>query len=304
MKHKLIIGSSAMQNFVPELVVNDIDAIVSFDHFQEIVKQHKLDSKKLLFIDDSHVASMYGDLPIEYEIAFDGTSASDILEYCSVHDSKADYLNVLLMLKMSHRFKDSVHFEKTMDDIYIMSANGAFIPDDLKPIYEKRVQETLSSTKKISLNVSKDDFFSGDGVNYVYDHDALHEIFTLGEFPAYKNFLDGHDVLCSEKLFHVSTEENRIHSVMEEALVISFERGIAPFSLYDADKDKQKRLVKMALQKICTTLTSGFFRRFAWDNYYKCLTFLYMYIDNGNYSSILDNFKNGHYNKFLNKKGN
>jgi hypothetical protein len=53
--------------------------------------------------------------------------------------------------------------------------------------------------------------------------------------------------------------------VLEESYVLSLERAIVPFEL--TDYDKRKKAFDTALIKVCTSITSGWFRKFAWDNY-------------------------------------
>lgn len=54
-------------------------------------------------------------------------------------------LNVLYMLKMSHRYlKDSPHFLKTMQDIHAMRKLGAVIPAEWESFYQDRMRDTYT----------------------------------------------------------------------------------------------------------------------------------------------------------------
>lgn len=171
-------------------------------------------------------------------------------------------INWLYLLKMSHRFKkNSPHFLKTMEDIHFLRSLGAEIPDQV--LYKKRVEETLS--KHPNLNQSKKDFFDTPGITYVYDHDDIHKAIAIGTKPAYTYYLrPGSEVFCDKKLFNATTEEIRLNGVLEEALVLALERSQIPFD-YQVDKDKS---FNTALTKVCTSITSGWFRTYAWENYF------------------------------------
>jgi hypothetical protein len=58
----------------------------------------------------------------------------------------------------------------------------------------------------------------------------------------------------------------RLHAVLEESLVLAAERSQLAFP--DAQIDPEWSFT-MALTKVCTSITSGVFREFAWNNYDK-----------------------------------
>jgi hypothetical protein len=82
--------------------------------------------------------------------------------------------SVLLMLKESHKYlRNSPHFEKTHDDIKQLRLIVCGFSDVLKELLREREAETYDYNHP-KLNVSKEDFFNGDGVQYIYDHDSIH----------------------------------------------------------------------------------------------------------------------------------
>jgi hypothetical protein len=166
---------------------------------------------------------------------------------------------------MSHRYlRNSPHFKKTMDDIQIMRKHGAHVPNFLLEWYERRMKETYTYFHP-NLNVKKGEFFNGDGVNYVYDHDSIHEAMKHMEMPAYKYYQDpSSEVSCSQWLFWKCTQYQRLCGVLEEAYVLALERSQIPF----AGTVSPERSFNMALEKVCTSITSGWFREFAWEHYY------------------------------------
>jgi hypothetical protein len=173
-------------------------------------------------------------------------------------------MSQMYALKMSHRYlRNNPHFVKTMLDIKLMRSEGGFsgIPEDLIPWFMKREAATYTYTHP-KLNVSKDAFFKDD-VPYIYDHDTIHEAVKIGDRPAYTYFLEG-QVKTSKKLFNLLPEHVKLRAVYEEVCVLALERSIIPYGLNGGNGEMQ---FIMALQKVCTSITSGWFREYAWENY-------------------------------------
>jgi hypothetical protein len=138
---------------------------------------------------------------------------------------------------------------------------GCKIPDNLKDWYKERCTETYSYAHP-KLNVSKADFFT-DNVKYVYDHDSVHEVVKVGDRPAYTYFKVG-EVECSKDLFRFCRDDIQLASVLEESYVLALERHQIP---NDFRPDPVVSFM-MALQKVCTSITSGWWRSFAWEHYW------------------------------------
>lgn len=173
---------------------------------------------------------------------------------------------VLYALKLSHRFlKNSPHFIKTMQDIHLMRENWGFkdIAPHLKEWYDWRVKDTYDYPHP-KLNQGKSDFFDQsvfDGKQvYVYDHDSLHEAVKIYDKPAYTFFVDG-EVKVSESKFNQQPYDIKLASVVEESCVLALERAIIP---HETGQDKA---FMIALEKVCTSIASGWWRDFAWENY-------------------------------------
>lgn len=238
------------------------------------------------------VAKARDGLIIEAEIAWPGSLSEELLELIktnkftkrwNVNDRKQQtdsaillpHLHVLYMLKMSHRFlKNSPHFLKTLEHAQMMEAFGAFIQPEHFDFFKRREAATYNY-KHPALNVSKSDFFNGDGVRYVYDHDSIHEAVKHLDRPAYTYFKPiGSEVMCSREMFEMLPLRIRHLAVLEEAYVLAAERSQLPFPERNIEP---RTSFLMALEKVCTSITSGWFREFAWSNYH---TVLSMYRDN------------------------
>lgn len=170
---------------------------------------------------------------------------------------------LILMMKLSHKFKDDVHFVKTRNDILKLQSRGYSLNSELEELLKDRTKRTIRPAVKLST--SKKEFFT-DNVKYLYDHDTLHEAVKIGDKPAYTYFQkDGSEVECDmDKFFRVS-EDIRMNALCEETAVLALERAVIPFNT------DYKRAYQRALRGVCTTITSGRFREYAWQNYDKAL---------------------------------
>jgi hypothetical protein len=182
-------------------------------------------------------------------------------------------LNVLYMLKMSHRYKkNSPHFLKTMRDIQKMRAAGAFIQSDHFDFFKKRRDATYWYEHP-NLNRTKEEFFNPDDSFYVYDHDSIHEAVAIDGAPAYTKYaVEGAEVLSSKQKFFEASHEVRIAGVYEETCVLALERSQIP---NDFKRVTPEWSFKKALEKVCTSITSGWFREFAWEHYDEVLELYY-----------------------------
>jgi hypothetical protein len=279
--YPILVGSAADPTRVPL----DVDFIGSYSSIQKLFRQIKENSTGRIIeypVSDSNLVLKADGIIFEASIAWSGSSNAEIVEYVQgfveskqnpagywIHTAPS---HILWLLKESHKYKDSVHFEKNrLDVIRHRRAHGGIKFDQFFPklvdMLKRREDETYRPAVK--LNVSKDDFFSNDGIDYtICPHDDIHKIVKIADIPAYERIkIKEQDVLCSKKLWDISSHFTRFYCVIEEARVIAIERGVLPFGLINVTDEVALKLFKTALQKICTTLCSGWFREFAWDNY-------------------------------------
>ena len=272
----LLIGSQAL--WAHNILLRnsqDSDFICTYDEYRQWVDENKqhlvnyypISGKK--FVCEDKLSHKY-----EFEIAWNNSSGEHLLAlYQGIAPPE-----VCLALKLSHRYlKNSPHFKKTMDDIIALRKLGYIVPNDLQDWFIKREQETYTY-KHPNLKQSKKGFFTDD-VPYVYEHDDIHLAVKHLDQPAYIFYKDNNqEVFTSKEKFFAVPEYIRLYGVLEEAYVLALERSIIPFpgvlTPYHA-------FIK-ALTKVCTSITSGWFREYAWENYYKVLE-LYQgnqYVDN------------------------
>lgn len=275
----LIIGSQAMAHHFPEagIVPNDTDIIGTLDEFRAWTKgfeKGEIILCKPLSADKIHVRTADG-WNFEWEIAKAGNSSQEILDYFDLGQDFAP-LEVLLFLKLSHRYRrNSPHFLKTMRDIQFLRKAGVTIGSELEELMPLREKETYTYAHP-KLDVSKSAFFDGDGVPYIYDHDSIHltqalesewDSYSCKKRPAYTYYMkDGSEVMTSKQKFFSVDEKIRLYGVYEESCVLALERSQIPFP-----EASPRKSFEYALMKVCTSITSGWFREFAWENYDKVL---------------------------------
>lgn len=257
----LHIGSSALRDYGFDVgrEPRDTDLLCTYDYTEHLKKSINWDS--YIPISSNKWVFRKGQEITEVEIAWPGSSGEMILEYAG--DICAATPEICLMLKMSHRYlRNSPHFLKTMRDIQMLRGKGVVLNDTLQAILRVREDETYWYEHP-NLNRKKEDFFVD---SYLFDHDSLHEAVALGERPAYLSFQKpGREVMCDMKLFFNQPFFVQLSAVYEETCVLALERAVIPHG-----KDEQWAFEK-ALMKVCTSITSGKFREFAWENYDRIL---------------------------------
>ncbi len=216
-----------------------------------------------------------GDSICEFEYAVPGTSNEKLLELAEPEAIKTSIgdvpsLDLLFAIKTSHRHKkNSPFFWKNLADWHSMKRCGAKVRDEHKPFLKQREAETYASQKHPSLMRDKKNFFSEEElIEYVHDHDSIHESVALHGEPAYRKFAtDGHEVYSSKQKFAQCSREIQIASVLEESAVLAIERSLVPHP----GVLTEEQAWKLAFSKVCTSIASGWWRSFAYENALDCL---------------------------------
>lgn len=208
--------------------------------------------------------------PIEFELVEPGTS-SEIIQQLVENNSESietpfgwvPTFDLLFTIKKSHRYlKNSPHFWKTLADYHIMKRLGAKVRPEYEAFLKAREKETYWY-KHPKLNVTKDDFFKDDAIEYVYDHDTIHQSVARFDKPAYLYYMkDGEQVLTDKAKFFSAPQEIQLAGVVEEAAVLAIERSLVPHP----GVWSPQYAWKFALSKVCSSITSGWFREFAYEN--------------------------------------
>lgn len=289
----LVVGSKLLQGVkgVRQPSPNsDLDLILSEEEFERRLEYY-FDSGYTLIegghpIRKSYVLKKDGAPITEIEVAVKGSVAERLLKILT-HNHVSN-IDLAYTLKLSHRFlRNSPHFEKTWKDIQDLRKLGAKIPDCLSIWLCRREKETYYYNHP-SLNKSKEEFFDTKGVTYIHDHDSIHEAVAIEDKPAYQSFLIGEVKTC-QKLFEQQSFDTKLNAVLEEAMVLAIER-----SLIHVDKPygMEHDIWRYSLMKVCTSITSGWFREFAWENYGLCCKLYYSRVQ-GFYTKFEEALNNG-----------
>lgn len=290
----LIIGSVALRltnldYLCDDIFSKDLDIIGTIDDYNDLLKKCRPfvtssfpvnENKFVIFLRNGCPETLSYNI-VEFEIAWSNTSAKSLLDLVDKHNLSASYivndavqynvatLPVLYALKMSHRYlRNNPHFVKTMSSIKKMrTIHPTEIEPNLKDWFKERERETYSYGHP-NLKQSKANFFKDDNVPYIFDHDSIHEAVKHFDKPAYTYFKEYHaDVACSEKMFNSISETYKLHAVLEESYVLALERSLIPNEFAHNPFD----VFKVALEKVCTSITSGWFREYSWEHYNEVL---------------------------------
>lgn len=251
----------------------DVDVIGDWDSVMSYIDRGGPTLARYPLSDNKWVAK-FGHGVVEAEIAWTGSLAEELLKYIvESPDSRliasGQYMpseGVLLTLKLSHRYlRNSPHFLKTMHDIWLLRRAGAKVPVELEDWLKRREAATYNYAHP-KLNVSKADFFKDDAIKYVFEHDDIHWAVKHLDRPAYEYFrVENREVLTSQAKFMACSPTIQRFAVLEEAYVLAIERSLVPFP----GVLTPRAAFTKALEKVCTSITSGWFREFAWENYFE-----------------------------------
>lgn len=279
----ILVGSGAFKVRAPNILgrdPKDFDFVCTEMEMNDFLWENSNHEKielprgKLTAVWNKH-AYMVDGTPVEFEIVEDGSTAQEFRRL--VLDDKDTIetsfglipsLDMLFTIKESHKYlKDSPHFWKNAMDWHKMRAIGANVRPEWNDWLARRKKETYHYRHPRLKAMKGQDFFDPDqGVNYIWMHDDVHKAISILDNPAYSYYLkDGEEVDCDKEKFFSLPEEFRLNGVIEEACVLAIERSLVPFP----GKVEPKRAWMFALSKVCTSITSGWFRRFSYENLFK-----------------------------------
>lgn len=282
----LLIGSVAMASRGVKRPYHaqggEVDVICTFDEYARIAAAGQPIPGTRAF--------RFGSTIVDPEIATPGSSAADYLAldksgptvglFYDGLDVTLDRMDVatipiLYSLKRSHRHSPKA-WRKHIADYHLLKAkllktqlrtprrDGCF--DEHAAITAKREAET-GKRKHISLKRTVTEFFDDDVSNQVFVHDDIHEAVAHRKRPMFHYIRVAEDrVTCDRRKWDALLVEDKARCVLEEAYVIALERGIIPFLFQQKKPATAESAFGWAMMRICTTLTSGWFRDFATEN--------------------------------------
>ena len=172
----------------------------------------------------------------------------------------------LAIVKRSHLWRD-LSFQKHVTHYHkngLADFRRYFNAAD-ESLLDKRTAATRKEYPQGNPNLyqSVEGFFD-DAVTKKYNHDYLHELIAYQSKPMYTKLQHNPELAwCEKVLWDKLSHTEQLQCVAEEAYVIAIERFLVP-----KQWDYPYRLAyTRSLDKVCTTLCSGWFRDFAIDNY-------------------------------------
>jgi len=270
----ILIGSRALALRAPSILLRepkDFDFVCTQNEFEDWVvnNKHKINLKKVYEVKQNKMV-IEGDVNCEFEIIQPNTSSYLLNELVANGKDtiKTSFglvpnLDMLFTIKTSHRYKkNQLHFWKNCIDWHLMKNAGAKIRPEYQEFLKLREKETYTYSHP-KLNTNKEKFFADDNIQYIFDHDSIHQSIAIFDKPAYTFYQkDGAEVQCDKNKFFACPKEIQLAGVKEEAMVLSIERSLVPYpNVLTPDK-----AFKLALSKVCTSITSGWFREFAYNN--------------------------------------
>lgn len=142
--------------------------------------------------------------------------------------NESDYASpdALYTIKCSHLGWDNPMWDKHKRDIIAMKNKGCSIIPELYAALVEFWKEELNDKSFLSLKQNKEEFFT-DNVEYIYDHDMLHELVSYPNAPMYSRVLkDGEAVLVDREKFESLCHEDKVRMFREEITVIACERWL------------------------------------------------------------------------------
>jgi hypothetical protein len=269
----ILIGSRALILRAPKLLTRtpkDFDFVCTQEEFDSWMEKNSAKVQPTKVYPEKGKMIVEGSSNCEFEISAPGTSTELLIQLVENNPESIEtsfgwvpHLDMLFTIKSSHKYlKNSPHFWKTVVDYHVMKRVGAKVRPEYKDFLRLREKETYTY-KHPKLNVSKDDFFQDDGIQYVWDHDDIHKSVARGERPAYTYYLkDGAQVDCDKGKFFSVSQTIRLNGIVEEAAVLAIERSLVPHP----GVWTPEYAWKFALAKVCSSITSGWFREFGYEN--------------------------------------
>lgn len=250
----------------------DLDLVVPYDKIDEVAAKYGVIKTR----DDQFVTVHQFDSQkkVEMFVASPGNAMWMYLERYNAFDGE-HFIDThgLYSLKKSH-IHMPMKFEKHIRDYCLL--HNAIGGKDLMPEITKQNNLDIKARLKRkyespSLNKSVKDFFAqSEGlVPSWFIHDDIHRVMAHYEKPLYERMQnDLSQAWCEEDLWNKFSFEDKCKCVLEEAYVIALERRIIPV-LYGGVKEYFSPLAALnwSMMRVCTTLTSGWFRSFATANF-------------------------------------
>ena len=290
----VLIGSAVYRD-----VYTDIDLIADQEFAETCLSKYSRATADVEGVRGNSYVVSYSDKIIEIFVPKPGTAHDFILQKSYVKTKNLlDFqvlvpeLPILAALKKAHLIAHHKWERNIREYGKIKELLGVktFEPSDYGPevsqLFKLHREEIKKEVKKHpKLKTGKDQFFE-EAEFKIFDHDSIHRAIALGSVPAYTLMLDG-EVWCSRKKWDALSEEDKLRCVVEESAILALERSIIPSLYLDCQFRGAQWAYEYALSKVCTSITSGFFREYAIEHWEQAVKLRPDYV-----SKFFEGFKN------------
>jgi hypothetical protein len=298
----LLVGSAALRHWYPERRrPKDFDFFTTLREFDRWANEYEHCIYNIAPEEDGQehkrVVLLSVGIQLEFELALDDASSTRWFLKNAESQTTIDLFGLmatiaspfeLLMIKRSHLHRP-YQWPKHIDDYHFLCKRKLTLGAPLLKVVARRAAERDARDQqrpRVSLAMDNAAFFTqSDGVlRRHFAHDDLHEVVSYHGTPMYMKIKhDQSKAAVDRKLFDALPIAHKYQVVREEAYAIALERAIIPHwlmqhAMADAGligahevsipSELIGRAYDYALMRICTTLTSGWFRDFAIDQHY------------------------------------
>ena len=274
----MLVGSKALKLWTEARPGLDWDFVATRSELDQLVaiNSDKITHRKSNY-DGKKFALRIGGKPVEIELIDVGGSNEMLVALskgptiqlfgCDVQVADPA---VLYCVKKSHLNLPINWWKHIMDYHKIKTLNPVITLDHVKAWKLRPVESEARWGKmpKPNLKMSNEEFFgrSQKLVNRTFIHDDLHFSTCFYERPLYEKLkTDQSMAWCDRKLFEALSHEDQIKCVQEEAFSIALERKVIP-AINESNNYSAELAFRHAVERIGTTLTSGWFREFTQEN--------------------------------------
>lgn len=195
----------------------------------------------------------------------------EVIDLISRENGENVFVNkdTLYTIKLSHLGWD-IFFEKHKRDVLFLEQQGAKIILDLYEALVSYWKKEHGNKDFLSLYKDKTEFFN-DHVDYIYDHDYLHELIAYPHKPVYtKCLVSGEDVAIDKEAFDKMSFQDQVKMFREEICVIAAERWLIPEKV--CGKVSWQLAYKYSVRKTITQLTKNWATGFLVQNLKEFIT--------------------------------
>lgn len=214
------------------------------------------------------------------EQAFSDAAVATVdIDWLGLRDVKVASPQALALIKRSH-LHSPANWQKHIDDYHFLKRRAPSAPTDAeRAAGAMRMAEWAANHPgdygSGSMRVSNEAFFANTRMARirVYVHDDLHRVTCYGPEPLYLRLKeDRSQAFVSGRLFETFTHAEKIRLVREECYALALERVVIPAIETGRTADARHAFLH-ALRRICTDLTTGWFRDFAVEHYPEVIEF-------------------------------